>query len=350
MRILLTSDPEIPVPPLLYGGIERIVAGLIRGFMDLGHVVGLVAHPDSSAPNDYFLPWPGHRSQVRRDTLRNMLALRRAVHEFKPDVVHSFSRLWYLATIMSSRVAKVMSFQRLPSYKSVHWANRLARGTLRFTGCSEYICRVGRQAGGDWTTIHNFVDCRRFTFVPKVREDAPLLFLSRVEAIKGPHLAIEAAQRIRRHLIIAGNHSATPSDAQYWQQKIAPRIDGKLIEYIGPVNDEQKNALLGSSVALIVPVQWDEPFGIVFAEALACGTPVITCRRGALPEIIDDNRTGLFVVTSDELSRAIARIHRLDRYLCRESAMNRFSSTAMIEKYLTFYGRCVKPSPLQAQC
>lgn len=339
MRILLTADPEIPVPPTHYGGIERIVAGLVEEFSARGHTVGLVAHPESTAPAACLFTWPGLHSQNRRDTVRNALALWRAVHQFRPDVLHSFSRLMYLLPLLRSRLPKIMSYQRDPTPRPISIATRLARsGTLRFTGCSEYICRLGRAVAGDWSPIHNFVDVGRFTFRPHVPADAPLVFLSRVESIKGPHLAIAAARKAGRRLVIAGNHSATPDQADYWRKEVQPEIGRDGVEYIGPVNDAQKNELLGGAAGLIVPIQWEEPFGIVFAEALACGTPVISCPRGALSEIVTDGQTGFLCRTEDELVAAIHRLSQLDRAACRRSAEEHFSRAIVGDKYLQVYG------------
>jgi glycosyltransferase involved in cell wall biosynthesis len=274
---------------------------------------------------------------VKSDTIRNALALRRAVGAFRPDVVHSFSRLLYLLPILRSKLPKIMSYQRAPSLRTTRWANRLAGGTLRFTGCSEYICRLGRRGGGDWTAIHNFVDVDRFTFVPSVPPDAPLVFLSRVESIKGPHLAIAVAKRAGRRLVIAGNHSATPAEAQYWQTQIEPHLGRDGIEYIGPVDDRQKTELLGQAAALLVPIQWDEPFGIVFVEALACGTPVISCHRGALPEIVRDACHGFLMDSVDELVKAVSRLHEIDRRACRAQAVEFFSVALVIRRYEELY-------------
>jgi glycosyltransferase involved in cell wall biosynthesis len=173
--------------------------------------------------------------------------------------------------------------------------------------------------------------------VPSVPIDAPLLFLSRVESIKGPHLAIEAAREAGRRLVIAGNHSATPQEATYWERAIRPRIDGKNVEYVGPVNDVEKNKLLGSAAALIVPIQWDEPFGIVFIEAMACGTPVISCPRGALPEIVDNGKTGRLVGSKSELSTALSQLERFDRAMARKAVDERFSKTVIVDQYFDLY-------------
>jgi glycosyltransferase involved in cell wall biosynthesis len=230
-----------------------------------------------------------------------------------------------------------MSYQREPSLRTTRWANRLAGGTLRFTGCSEYICRLGRRAGGSWIAIHNFVALDRYTFRATVPADAPLVFLSRVESIKGPHLAIEAARAAGRQLIIAGNHSATPAEAEYWRRQIEPQLSRNGIEYVGPVDDRQKNELLGRAAALLVPVQWDEPFGIVFAEALACGTPVISCPRGALPEIVTDGETGFLVDSVAAMIAAIGRLGSIDRADCRRRVEDQFSREVIARAYVALY-------------
>jgi glycosyltransferase involved in cell wall biosynthesis len=337
VRVLLTADPEIPVPPRLYGGIERIVAGLAEALRARGHAVALAAHPGSAAEVDAFFPWPGGRSGGLADTARNARALLRAVRQFRPNVLHSFSRLLYLVPVLRSRLPKLMSYQRPPTERTVRWAGRLAGGTLRFTGCSEYICRLGRRAGGEWAAVPNFVDVRRYDFVPAVPEGAPLVFLSRVEEIKGAHLAIEAARSAGRRLVIAGNHSANEREAAYWRERVEPHLGRDGVEYVGPVDDRRKNELLGGAAALLVPVQWDEPFGIVFVEALACGTPVVSCPRGALPEIVEPGVNGFLAQSLDEMVGAVRRLGTVGRRACREVAERKFSRDVVAAQYERCY-------------
>ena len=292
MRILITVDPEIPVPPRTYGGIERVVDALVKALLARGHEVGLAAHPSSTCKVNAFFPWSGLRSRNGVDALRNMRVLREAVAGFQPHVLHSFSRILYMLPLVGSSLPKVMCFQREPTPRTVFLGATLFNGSLSFTGISDYICRQGRRAGGEWRTVYNFVDTDIYEFEPEVGQDAPLVFLSRVERIKGAHTAITVARRTGRRLIIAGNHANSGPEFDYWTDEIAPHLGGA-IEYVGPVDDQQKNALLGQAAALIVPIEWNEPFGIVFAEALACGTPVISCPRGALPEIVRARRRWL---------------------------------------------------------
>jgi glycosyltransferase involved in cell wall biosynthesis len=340
MRILVTADPELPVPPTLYGGIERIIDLLVRGLQARGHTVGLVAHPDSTCPVDRLFAWAGSRSQHTIDTLCNTATLWTALQQFQPDLIHSFSRLQYLLPVLPTSLPKIMSYQRQPTPHTIRWAVRLAGRSLTFTGCSEYICRQGRAAGGVWHPIHNAVEIEKYHFRPTVAVDAPLVFLSRVERIKGAHTAIAAARLAQRRLVIAGNQGNTPEAQHYWHDTIAPHLDSSQIDYVGPVNDAQKNQLLGQAAAMIVPIEWEEPFGIVFAEALACGTPVISCPRGALPEIVRPGVDGFLINSIEEAHEAIEGIQQLNRYDCRQRAEQNFSAEAIVEQYEQLYNQC----------
>jgi glycosyltransferase involved in cell wall biosynthesis len=344
LRILLTADPELPVPPLTYGGIERIVDYLLRGLRHRDHAVALVAHAESTAPVERLFAWPGKQSLKTTDAVRNTLTLTRAIRAFKPDLIHSFSRLLYLLPMMPRAIPKLMSFQRNPSRRTVSWSARLGRGSLRFSGCSDYICELGRRSGGQWATVHNFVELERYTFTPAVPADAPLVFLSRIERIKGAHLAIEAARRAGRPLLIAGNHATEGETGRYWQEEIEPHLGRDGIEYVGPVDDRKKNELLGQARAMLVPVQWDEPFGIVFVESLACGTPVISCPCGALPEIIREGREGFLCRTVEEMTDAVRHLDRIDRAACRERVETAFSAEVIVERYERLYREWVNPS------
>lgn len=337
MRVLLTADPELPVPPLRYGGIERIVDALVRLYQAQGHEICLLAHRDSMSPATTRVPWPATRSRSITATVRCALAMRRAVQGFGPDVVHSFSRLGFLAPLLRGHVPKVMSYQRHTGGWQITMAARLGGTSLRFTGCSEFICAMGRRVGGTWQAIPNFVEPEKFTFVPRVPDDAPLVFLSRVESIKGADLAIAVARASGRKLILAGNHAASGTERTFWETQIAPQLGRNGITYAGEVDDAQKNILLGQAAALIVPIQWDEPFGIVFAEALATGTPVISCARGALPEIVTPAKTGFFITSTDDGVAAVRRLPSLDRTACRREVETRFNINVCGAQYLELY-------------
>jgi len=340
-RILLTADPMIPVPPTLYGGIERIVDGLLGALRTAGHEVCLLAHPDSTAQAEARFAWAVAEPRSIGDHLRNTLALDRAVRRFRPQLVHSFSRLAYLGRWLARDLPKLMSYQRLPTARTVAAARRLAGDSLQFTGCSEFITGVGAQAGGRWSVVHNFVDCARFDFQPHVADGAPLVFLSRLERIKGAHTAIEIARSVGRRLVIAGNRVDSAEGRAYFSERIAPLLDDDRVRFVGAVNDVQKNTLLGSAAAMLLPLEWDEPFGIVIAEALACGTPVIAFRRGAAAEIIRDGVDG-FVV--DDIAAAIgsvAALPALRRADCRARVESCFDLGIVQRRYEEIYQHMV---------
>ncbi len=327
MKILLTADPELPVPPQLYGGIERIVDQLVSGLQIRGHTVGLVAHPDSTSPAEQLFPWLARRSHDKFDALQNTATLWSAVQKFQPDLIHSFSRILYLLPLLRSQLPKLMSYQRYPSSRTTR----------------DYICNLGRASGGSWYTIHNCVEMEKYTFQPTVAADAPLVFLSRIERIKGAHTAIAATCKVGRRLLIAGNQVNTDDGKRYWQEEIAPHLGKDGIEYVGAVNDAQKNELLGQAAAMLVPIEWDEPFGIVFAEALACGTPVISCPWGALPEIVRQGVDGYLVNNVEEACVAIGRLDKIDRRNCRQRAEQCFSAEVIADRYEKLYKSLISP-------
>jgi glycosyltransferase involved in cell wall biosynthesis len=333
LHIALTADPEIPVPPTLYGGIERIVDMLAKGLVERGHKVTLFAHPDSASAGK-LVPWPGGASQSRMDTLRNAACLYRHASTGTFDVLHSFSRLAYMMPLLPTKLPKIMSYQRAISPRTTALAHKLSRGTLEFTAISDWMMEPVKHIGR-WHMVPNGVPLDTYTFQPVVSDDAPLVFLGRIEEIKGPHLAIEIAKRTDNRLVIAGN---IPADKQDWfDAHVAPHIDGQQITHIGPVDDAAKNVLLGSAKAFLMPILWEEPFGIVMAEAMACGTPVIGLKRGAVPEVVEDGVTGFVRDTVDELVEKLANLDLLSRAACRSAAATRFSAEAVVEEYLAIY-------------
>jgi len=333
MRIALTADPELPVPPTHYGGIERVIDMLARNLVKRGHTVKLFAHPDSTCPV-LRVAWPGRRSASRLDTLRNATTLARHVLADRFDLVHSFSRIAYLAPILPFALPKLMTYQREISQRTTTGAFRLARGTLEFTAISQQMIDVVPLAGR-WHFVPNGVPLDAYRFRASVAPDAPLVFLGRIELTKGPHLAIDIAQRSGRKLVIAGN---VPNEHRGWfEANVAPHIDGERVRFIGPVDDAQKNELLGQSAALLMPILWEEPFGIVMAEAMACGTPVVGLRRGAVPEVVETGVTGFVVDTVDEVISVLGRIGELSRSAARRRVEKLYSDGAVTEKYLRIY-------------
>ncbi|WP_075223278.1 glycosyltransferase family 4 protein [Acuticoccus yangtzensis] len=333
MKIALTADPDLPVPPHHYGGLERIVDMLARGLVARGHDVTLFAHPDSGS-GGRLVPWTGRTAQSKIDTLRNAATLARHVASYDFDIVHSSARIAYLTPILPLRIPKLMTYHRHITPGTVTTGFKLSRGSLSFTAISDWMMKDVAHIG-HWDMVPNGVPLGTYTATREVPPDAPLVFLGRVEEIKGPHLAIEIAKRTGHRLVIAGN---IPDEKRGWvEANVMPHVDGTEISYIGPVDDAQKNALLGGAKAFLMPILWDEPFGIVMAEALACGTPVLGTRRGAVPEVVDDGITGYVRDTIDGLVETVAMVDRIDRTACRRAVEDRYSDDAVVDHYLTVY-------------
>ena len=330
MHIALTADPMIPVPPVLYGGIERVIDMLARGLEARGHQVTLFAHRDSDTAGR-LVPYGGKRPGHPVDLARNTASIARLAVS-RPDVVHSFGRLATLLPLLPTAIPKIMSYQREPTLSQVRRATGLARAeTMAFTGCSEHIAAMMRPIAPSYA-VFNGVPLSTYTFRDRVEPDAPLVFLGRVERIKGAHTAIEIARQSGRRLVIAGN----VSDDAYFESEVRPHLTDR-IEYVGPVDDAQKNELLGSALAFLMPIEWEEPFGIVMAEALACGTPVIGTPRGSVPEVVIEGETGFVRDTVAGLAAAVGQAGNLDRAACRADCEARFSDRAIVDAYIDVY-------------
>jgi len=210
----------------------------------------------------------------------------------------------------------------------------LSRGTLWFSAISRWMMQDVEEIG-TWRLVFNGVPLATYKYRPDPGPGAPLAFLGRVEEIKGAHLAIEIAKRAGLPLVIAGN---VPLEHRGWfDRNIAPHLDGERVTYLGTVNDAQKNALLGRALALLMPIQWEEPFGIVMAEAMACGTPVLGLARGAVPEVVEHGVTGFVSNDLDGLVGAVGRLGEIDRAACRARVERLFSDAAVTEAYLAVY-------------
>jgi glycosyltransferase involved in cell wall biosynthesis len=192
-------------------------------------------------------------------------------------------------------------------------------------------------------TVHHGLPRDLYHFQPHQRE--PFVFLGRISPEKRLDRAIEIAQRSGVPLVIAA--SVNPADKEYFVRTIEPLLDDPLINFIGEVNDDQKNALLGQARALLMPIDWPEPFGLVMIEALACGTPVIAYGHGSVPEIIEHGVTGFIVQDQDQAIAAAREVGRLDRRRCRQAFEERFTATTMALSYLRAYrkliGRATQP-------
>lgn len=339
MKILLIADPGIPVPPIGYGGIERIVGLLAKEYKRQGHHVEILASESSFIEGikthcigaDGF---PPTKKELNISVLRAWKFLILNFHRF--DCVHNFGRLLYLLPILPFRIRKIMSYQREISLMNIKITSKIYNRNLFFTGCSQNL--INRNAyPGKWFSIHNAVDFKHYSFSEQLESEGYLMFLGRIERVKGCHTAIKVAIETNLQLIIAGNISNLPDELEYFNREIKPFIDGIQIKYVGELNDLQKSEYLGKAKALLMPIEWDEPFGIVMIEAMACGTPVLGFRRGSVSEVIDEGITGFSVSSFDQMLSCVSRLNQIDRIKCREITENRFDVPIIVSQYLKIF-------------
>jgi glycosyltransferase involved in cell wall biosynthesis len=350
VRILLVMDPFIKVPPDHYGGIERVVADLADGLTASGHDVTLWAAPGSRV-NGQVEPYGREGEWTRWSNIRNTatLASRFLMRSGRFDVVHNFGRLAYLAPVLSRDLPKVQTYMRTVNPANMATARRLGARRLHYTAVSAAIRDTGRAGGGEWSVIYNCAVPARYPFAGGTDPlTAPLVFLGRLDRIKGAHHAITVARRLERRLVIAGNISPYPHEREYFEREIKPQVDGTLVTYVGPVDDVQKRALLGGAAAMLMPIEWEEPFPVVLPEAMLCGTPLIAFRRGGVPEGIDHGRTGFLCDTADEMAALVGRLPEIDRAAVRAEAERRFSDTAVVGEYEHLYERLSHRVPREA--
>lgn len=334
MKILLTTDPEIPVPPVLYGGIERIVSSLAEGYTRKGHQVFLVANPESTETNIVQkFGWKGLKSQKKTDIITNARQLLKITQQIKPNIIHSFSRLLYLYPVfLRTKIPVVQSYQRKINPYSTRLASFFAGKKLYFTACGEHMYLTLKNKD-HFIAIHNFTDTTYYSCLEPISRDY-LFFLGRIEDIKGTHEAIEVAKRTQQKLIIAGN---IPQEHQsYFDKQVKPHLS-ETIKYVGRVNDKQKRHYLQHAKAMLFPIKWEEPFGIVMAESMACGTPVVAFNRGAVNEVIENGLNGYKVNTIDEMVQAIKKLPEINYFNVQKNAQKRFDKEVITNKYLKLF-------------
>jgi len=334
VNVLIIADPHIPIPPIGYGGVERIVAALCQGLADRGHIVDLIAGPGSRRYGGALMihraPSKLKASRIYRKLVFQWLSWRASR---KVDLVISHGRIDYLRTIAMGAKPLIQVFHNPTQQSEIDALLGMRKTGIRFIGVSRDQMS-GMKPPELVDAIYNSVDLVRMVTQPIAESPPYLAFLGRLTANKGVHLAIQAAQIAGIKLVIAGNISdSEPGAREYFDTKVRPHL-GPKIEYIGVVDDVAKVKLLGGASALLFPIQWKEPFGIVMAEALACGCPVIGWRNGSVSEVIQHGKTGFIVDSVDEMVAAIKAISSIDRASCRHDAETRFTQDSLVEGYL----------------
>jgi glycosyltransferase involved in cell wall biosynthesis len=342
LKVAMLAPPWIPIPPPGYGGIEAVVALLCEELVARGHDVTLFAAPGSrSSARVRTLLDAAHPDTIGSalyesdHVARALDAIDEAAERGVPfDVVHDHSGFTALA--MATRASA-------PVVHTLH--GTLAEDMARFYtrhGHKALLVAISRSQ-----VEHPPPGVRVAAVVPnpiavdrwplQTVKDDYLLWIGRMDPVKGAHRAIQAARRAGRPLVIAG--PVQTGQADYFREQIEPHIDGRRVRYIGEVGGIRKQQLFARAAALLMPIRWNEPFGMVMIEALACGTPVIAFPEGAAREIVIDGRNGLLVADETDMSHAIAHVAAIDPVLCRESVRTRYDIAIVADGYEAVYRR-----------
>jgi glycosyltransferase involved in cell wall biosynthesis len=323
------------VPPKLYGGTERVVAWLVDELISLGHEVTLFASGDSATRARLNAVWPRalRLGRPRTDPMAVQSALldelARTAAEF--DVIHAHIDWLHLPLLSRLDVPFLTTCHGrmdLPGFADV--VGRFP--SAPFVSISDNQRAALPEANWIGTVYHGLPLklCE-----PSFERGSYLAFLGRLTPEKGPEAAIRIAQAVGMPLRIAAK--VPRGERRYFKERLEPQVDGKRILLTGEVNDESKREFLASATALLFPIDWPEPFGLVMIEAMACGTPVIAYKSGSVPEVIDEGITGFVVSNEEEAVLAIGRLQELDRRLVRAHFERRFSATRMAEEYVRHY-------------
>ncbi|MFK0299951.1 glycosyltransferase family 4 protein [Brevundimonas sp. NPDC090276] len=348
MKIAQVTPLYEAVPPRLYGGTERVVAHLTDALVELGHEVTLFASAEAET-RARLVPVRDQAIRLDPEPLKSDLAAHMTMLAEVLDRADDFDIIHF-----HTDMAHFPFFQGLADKTVTTLHGRLDLKDLpevyerwpQFGLVSISDDQRRPLPAANWkATVHHGMPGDLYRFSPK--SQGYLGFLGRISPEKRPDRAIEIATRLGKPLKMAAKVDA--ADRAYWETVIRPLVEGNpLIEFVGEIGDDQKSAFLGGAEALLFPIDWPEPFGLVMIEAMACGTPVVAFRCGSTPEIIEDGATGFLVETMDQAVAAAGRAHELDREAIRARFDLRFSATAMARRYLDVYGDLLARRPFAA--
>lgn len=343
MKIAQISSIYISIPPRSYGGTERIVCCLCRDLMRRGHQVELFASGDSrvDCPLHAVLPVasqddPNSTIYLEKEfETRNTYNLYRQAGRF--DLIHAH---WpTLAPYFSD-------FTETPTLITYNYIEKELHEYYRrqFRRCFP-VCISGAQARllGDemLPVVYNGIDVEEIPFNDKPEDFC--IIVGRMTPGKGIAEAIRIAKKARARLVIVGHvTSHLPWSRDYFLTQVGPHIDGDRIKYIERLSHAELMEMMGRAKAFLFPIQWDEPFGMVVAEAMAAGTPVLAYRRGSMPELIQDGTTGYLLEDEDGMVGALGSVERLSRKRCREWVEKNFTVKKMVDEYEKLYEKIIQ--------
>ena len=344
LRIAHVGPVATSIPPQKSGSVQVMTSLLNEGLVARGHQVTLFAPGDSRTGATLHAMFPHgywHDHEMWPWELYEMMNIAAAVERSRDfDIIH-FQAAYYPMSLPFTRLSHAPIVQTLhhsPSESEVRlWRNY---PEAPFVAISQEQARLLQGLNVAGVVLHG-VDTDRFCF--REAPDDYLLFLGRFTEGKGPLQAIEVARRLGLRLILAA------ADEAYYREVVAPHVDGKQIVYFGEADFEAKVKLYGGARALLYPIQAREPFGLVLAEAMACGTPVAALDRGAVREVVDDGITGAVFGTLDEMTDGLDRVFALDRRRVRQHAVARFGIDRMVDEYVAVYRRIIETRRSQVE-
>jgi glycosyltransferase involved in cell wall biosynthesis len=345
MRIALIAPPFIEIPPKRYGGTELFIANLARELHRRGHEITVYANGDSDLPcrvkwRYRHAEWP--LEDPLRPQLKNADHSAWAIHDAATagaDVIHLNDAVGVPFTLFTDQ----------PAVMTIHHPHEPALSELylkyprvHYVAIADWL--AGRESMPRLHVVPHGLPLADYVFSDE--KDDYVAFLGRMAPCKGPHLAIEAARLAGVPIKLAGEVQPVFSD--YWNSQVLPQIDGRQVEYIGEADRVIKNQLLSRARALLFPIQWEEPFGLVMIEAMACGTPVLALPGGAVHEVVRDGVNGRICRDIRDIATRIADPGVLPSN-CRDYVEAHFSVTAMADRYLAVYERAVREAQSERQ-
>ncbi|MFA7209061.1 MAG: glycosyltransferase family 4 protein [Parcubacteria group bacterium] len=344
MKIAIVTPVMVPVPPKKYGGIELIVDELARGLAQKGHEITVFCCGGSTIEQEGIsrvetCPYPTseHIEENRQWELKQFKTVLKRQHEF--DVIHfnyepavlRFDDDGIVTNFLDSFAVPVaLTFHNITNipanveyYRS---ALSLHRHEMIFVSENQ---RIPVSFFPNTKVIYNALPIEKFPVESK--KENYLLFLGRITPVKGILEAIEVAHKTNIPLVIVAK--VDPVDKEFYEKEVMDKIDGEFIRYVGEADFAGKAEYFKKAKCLLFPILWEEPFGLVMAEALACGTPVVAFRRGSVPEIIQDGVNGFIVDTVEEMAEAVGKTGTISAEKCRASVEKRFSVSRMVDEY-----------------
>lgn len=328
------------VPPHKYGGSERVVYALTEELVKRGHQMTLFASGDSKTSAKLVAIYPKALRFVHIENAYGMnpLTLLNIGYAYQRqdqfDIIHDHTGYFGLP---------VANIAQTPTVLTIHGYFGVNERRIFENLKKPYLVSISKAQAKTApkvnfiANVYHGLKMDHFPFSDK--SEGYLLCVGRISPEKGMHLAIEVAQYLDLPLVIAAKLNSitdAPQDVAYFKQYIEPKLSEQ-IRWIGEVDENQRNKLMSKAICLLHPVTWPEPFGLAMIETMACGTPVVAFGLGSIPEIVQHGKTGYVVNTVDEMIEACSHINKIERYACREYALNTFNTKNMVDQYEQVY-------------